>query len=498
MVASLLAVLASGIEDDRIAFRRTLYPFHKTWVKAGRFTTRWERLDFENTPSFGQTGFVRLLRKGHLITRLFLVSTMPDIYTVQARALAAARAAAVTRAYPQFGWTNSLGHALVSQLTLDIAGSRIETIDSRLLEILDEFHTPLEKVPVMNELIRRKDSGFSETSFQGNAVSSETVITPLPFWFTRGDTGCALPIDAISADEVRVGITFRPIQGLYYTATPSQSGSGQDVGTSLWPLLGSSFYADPSFNTPLSDSFGAIKMPLVLPLGECYVLAEYVYLDQNEANRFRLADLQVPIVQHYAMNPHDTQSLSTARIRLDIPNPCRDIFFMCQPYSAPSYNAHFLATRDLTGNINQRPNGTPWWPDAVGLSASQPALYLRPAFALSDSEPLLGYELSYQGSLVRYRTEAPSLFRSILPSYEQRKSPWVNRYYYNLPLAIQNGFTPFTRPLSEGNLDKVTQKDLVLAFRDNQGVYPRLTVYCYAETYNILRVYGGRAATMYA
>jgi hypothetical protein len=498
MVASLLAVLASGIQDDRIAFRRTLYPFHKTWVKAGRFTTRWERLDFENTPSFGQTGFVRLLRKGHLITRLFLVSTMPDIHTVQARAKAVA-----SPAYPQFGWTNSLGHALVSQLTLDIAGSRVETIDSRLLEILDEFHTPLEKVPVMNDLIRRKDNGFTETSFQGNAVG-ETVITPLPFWFSRGDTGCALPIDAISADEVRVGITFRPIQGLYYTATPSNTGSGQDVGTSLWPLLGSSFYAsDPSLSPlppSLEDAYGPIKMPLVLPLGDCYVLAEYVYLDQNEANRFRLADLQVPIVQHYAMNPHDTQSLSSARIRLDIPNPCRDIFFMCQPYSAPTYNAHFLATRRMTGNINQLPHTgqTPWWPDAVGLSASQPALYLRPAFSLSDSEPLLGYELDYQGSLVRYRTEAPSLFRSVLPSYEQRKSPWVNRYYYNLPLAIQNGFTPFTRPLSEGNLDKVTQKDLVLAFRGDQGIFPRLTVYCYAETYNVLRVYGGRAALMFA
>ena len=159
-----------------------------------------------------------------------------------------------------------------------------------------------------------------------------------------------------------------------------------------------------------------------------------------------------------------------------------------------------MATRGLTGNINQLPHTgqTPWWPDAVGLSASQPALYLRPAFALSDSEPLLGYELDYQGSLVRYRTEAPSLFRSVLPSYEQRKSPWVNRYYYNLPLAIQNGFTPFTRPLSEGNLDKVTQKDLVLLFRGDQGVFPRLTVYCYAETYNILRVYGGRAALLYA
>lgn len=529
MVASLLKVIASGIQDERLAFKSTLYPFQKVWIKAGRFATRWERLDFENVPTFGTTGFFRILRKGHLVTRLFLVATMPDIYTIQAHATAANH---LQQVYPQFGWTNSLGHALVSRLTLDIAASRVETLDSRLLEMLDEFHTPLEKVPVINELIKRKDAGFNETSFgwpQGDALVTsiaaiaaatanstplplpyqETVTVPLPFWFTRGDSGCALPIDAMSMDEVRVGITFRDISGLYYTPTQVPQTTAED-GVSLYPMPGSKFYAQDPIQTPnqtpIADARGTpIQLPISLPLGDCYIMAEYVYLDQNEANRFRLADLQVPVVQHYAVNPHDTRGLQSAQIRLDIPNPTRDIFFMCNPYFAPSYNAHFLATRDMTGTSTTTPDNTqyPWWPDAVGLYANRPSVFMRPAFQLSDSEPISGYELRYQGSLVRYRTEAPALFRSIVPSHEQRKSPWVNRYYYNFPLAIQNGFTPFSRPNSEANLDKITTRDLILQFRAPYGNISglnvgRFTVYVYAETYNMLRVYGGRAGLMFA
>jgi hypothetical protein len=526
MVASLLKVIASGLQDERLSFKNTMYPFHKLWVKAGRFATRWERLDFENTPMFGNTGFFRILRKGHLVTRLYLVATMPDIYTIQAQAHAKAVALGGQRAYPRFGWTNSLGHALVSRLTLDIAASRVETLDSRLLEMLDEFHTPLEKVPVINELIKRKDSGFTETSFgwpQGAARTAslaaiqsggqppyqEKVIVPLPFWFTRGDTGCALPIDAISMDEIRVGVTFRDINGLYYTPTQVPPTTDDD-GVSLYPMPGSKFYAQNPTQTPnqtpLTSASGApIQLPISLPLGDCHIMAEYVYLDQNEANRFRLADLQVPIIQHYAMNPYDTRGLQSAQIRLDIPNPTRDLYFMCNPYFAPSYNAHFLATRDLTGTQNTSPTNSqyPWWPDAVGLYANRPSTYMRPAFQLSDSEPISGYELRYQGSLVRYRTEAPALFRSIVPSYEQRKSPWVNRYYYNLPLAIQNGFTPFSRPMGEANLDKITNRDLILQFRTPYGNTSglnvgRFTVYTYAETYNMLRIYGGRAGVMFS
>ena len=514
MVASLLKVISSGIQDERLDFKQTLYPFTKIWIKAGRFTTQWGRLDFENVPTFGNTAYFRILRKGHLVTRLFLVATMPDIWSAQNAAQLAEPSATI---YPKFGWTNSLGHSLVEQLTLDIAAARVETIDSRLLEILDEFHTPLEKVPVVNELIKRKDHGFTQqsfgwppTTFQKNPPLpyNETVVVPLPFWFTRGDFGCALPIDAIPMDEVRAGIRFRNLNGLYYTDTHVPNTS-LEPGTSLWPITGSNFYTtDPVINpgqVPIKNANGIpIQMPN-LQLGDCYILAEYVYLDQNEANRFRLSDLQIPVVQHYAMNPFQTRGLPTARISLNIPNPTRDIFFMLNREEAPSYNAYFLGTRDLTGNINTLPNGskTPWWPDAIGLYAQSPAGYLRPGFALSDSEPITGYEVNYEGQLVRFRTQGPALFRSIIPSYEQRKTPWVNRYYYNFPLGIQNGFTPFSQPQGEANLDKIVNRELVLQLRHKREyvagtIVPSYTVYVYAETYNILRVYGGRAATLFA
>jgi len=172
---------------------------------------------------------------------------------------------------------------------------------------------------------------------------------------------------------------------------------------------------------------------------------------------------------------------------LDIPNPTRDLFFMCAPAGASSYNAHFLATNELT-----KTDQVPWWPDAI-LETT----YIRPAFVTSDSEPITGLELNYQG-LVRFRTEAPALFRSIVPSFEQRKSPWVNRYYYNIPLGIENGKTPFSRPQGEANLDKMTHRELVVTFKGNGTAVNSFTVYIYAETYNILRVYGGRAGCMFA
>ena len=519
MVASLLRILCSGIQDERLAFKATMYPFHRVWNRAGRFTTQWTRLDFDNVPAFGQTGIFRITRKGHLVTRLLLVAEMPDIWSAQRRASVANGSVA----YPRFGWTNSLGHALIGGLTLDIGGSRVESLDGRLMEVLDEFYTPMEKLGAANEWLCRRDTGFTDQSWgwppNESMIGSgqgykERVVVPLPFWFSRGDIGCALPVDAIGTDEIRCGITFRSVGGLYFTGTQPVGQASEAEGSGLWPMEGSRFYtADPVLQpgvlgSPLTDANGIIQMPTGagLGLGDCYIMAEYVYLDQNEANRFRLADLQVPVVQHYTMPAYDTRGLLTARIPVQAPNPTRAIMFSCQPWEAGAYNAHFLATRDMTGTVNTFPNGSvyPWWPDAIGLPRNGlPSNEMRPGFALSDSEPVAGYALEYQGSLTRYRTEGCSLFRSVIPSYEMRKSPWVNRYYYYLPFGVQNGWTPFSQPRGEANLDKMTKRELVLQFRPRYGTTAgldvgRFQVRVYAETYNVLRVFGGRAGMLFA
>ena len=498
MVVALLRIIHTGIQDERLLPQKgnpvTRF-FEKVFLKAGRFTTQWSRLDFDTIPTFGSSATITLPREGHLITRLYLVTTMPDIAGPQ---LLAQKVAGFVG--PTYGWTNSLGHALINTATIDIGGARVEQITGQMLEVLDEFQTPLEKVTSVNNLIQRYDNGFNSTSI-GFAQRPTVVTTPLPFWFSKGDPGVALPIDAINSDAVRLTVTFAPLNSLYVCSNQVDlSKVKTDVaGQAYMPLVGATFYktgSTPVYGIGNVDAIPGITIP-TLTLGDTYIMAEYVYLDKPEANKFRISDIQYPIVQHYAIDPHDSYGQPKMTVLLRIPNPCRDLYFFAQRYEAPWYNAPFLATRDLSGFDCKT---APWWPDASGLNALTLG-ELVPAFSYRESEPLQQVGLIYEGKLIRY-SNTPSVFRSLIPSYEQRKSPWVNRYYYNMTFGLQNGFTPPSIVTGEANLDKIERLELQIDFAPFRGSLnptnvPRYRVFVFAETYSILRIYGGRAGILF-
>jgi hypothetical protein len=520
MVASLLKIISTGMQDERLQPPKgqpSIDSLVTVIVKAGRFGTAWARIEFDSKADFGKISIARLPVQGELIARVFLVVQMPDIQTPQLTAQKA-KVNGQTPSFigPHFGWTNSLGHTLVNQAQIHIGGVLSDTIPGQLMEIIDEFQTPLEKTVESSRQLLRKDNGFTDTSF-GLGTTSEQVVVNLPFWFSRGDPGCYLPIDALNIDEVRLTINFNPITNLFYTQSRQIDGSGNQIqtntaGGSLWPILGSKFYYSDTAGTavPGLEPVRApgqkvtayptsFTMPSQLSMTDAYLLVEYIYLDKPEANRFRIADIQVPVVQHYAIDPYDNQNTPYARIPLIIPNPTRDIFFYCQKYEGPGYNAPFLGTRDLSDNLTPF---APWWPDALGLNEQ---IYgsLQPGFSTRHSEPLRWIALEYSETLTRYSTENVALFRSFLPSIEQRKAPWVNRYFYNIPFGLQNGFTPFSMPMGQANLDKILRLQLTLGFHGISGTITdncvnRYIIYVYAETYNILRIYGGRAGMMFA
>lgn len=524
--AGLLKILHSGLQDERLLPPKgqpQLAEFQKTYVKGGRFTTEWSRVDFDNRPAFGQTAKATLPRRGHLITRAYLVATMPDLALPQEEARSWCETNSKSFAGPTFGWTNSLGHALVNQAQVLIGASPIDTIDGRLMEILDEFGTPLEKLTVMNRLIRRKDSGFTPKTY-GASLKEGTVdvIVPLPFWFNRGDPSAALPIDAIGTDQVQIGITFNTVANLYVTTSRSKNAAGQltqpVMENSPFYYLDASGTAISGLNGNPDKSVVVSKIPtksgkpteltmqssFVLP--EAYLLLEYVYIDRPEANRIRLGDLNYPIVQHYAITPFNTKGIPTANIPMRIPNPTRDLYIYVHRTDADLLNAPFLATRDLSGlpviDISGVGPVAPWWPDASGLNTKQ-FLPLVPAYSALESEPVATLSLHYEGRIVRYATDAPAYFRSILPSFEKVKTPWHNKYIYNLPFGTQHHRTGITNPMGHANLDKINSIELALTFNPFRGTLrssdvPAYTVYVYAETYNILKVYGGRAGLLFA
>ena len=483
--ASLLNLVYSGLQEDRLLPPKgipKIDTFQKVFRKTGRFTTEWFRLNFDGRASFGTTARATLPRRGHLITRAFLVTVMPDISTVQASAVAQAPAGSIVS--PSFGWTNSIGHALVQQTQVTIAGEPIDTMDGRLLEVLDEFHTPLEKVTTVNRMIGRHDSGFTAKS-NGYSTRNQEVITPLPFWFMRGDPSAALPIDAISLDSVQIGVTFSPLASLYVSDTLAAGNAG------YVPLTGTTF----TYTTGTSVVASSVQTANSYDIVDSYILLEYVYLDKPEANRIRLANITYPIVQHYAVTPFQTAGATSAKIPMRIPNLARELYFMAHRPEADAFNAPFLATRDLG------PSTGVWWPDAQGLSTKTFAP-LIPAYSRLDSEPITSVSLVYEGFLVRYATDMPALFRSILPGMEQRKTPWHNKYYYHIPFGTQHEQFGITNAMGHANLDKIQRVELNMNFKPFRGSLrttdvPTYTIYCWAETYGLLRVYGGRAGLLF-
>lgn len=528
MVVSLLKVLNSGLQDERLLSQRgnpSIDAVLKTYVRAGRFTTEWYKIDFDSQPAFGQTARITLPRRGHLITRLYLITTMPDIATPQQQAIStvASMTNGASYAGPYFGWTNSLGHALLTEASLEIGGNVVSRLDGRLLEVLDEFRTPLEKVPIMNRLLPRADNGFSATSFGFSTAAGRPTVatTPLPFWFTTGESASALPIDAISRDSVSISFKFNTLDKLYVASdmtsggirslsSPTTAQSNISTTRIIYDECGIpianqqfTFYSTVITGNTIQPSsiftIPGMGMPAqqMLSMGPAYLMAEYVYLDSPEANRFRLGDLTIPITQFYKQMEYDTKGLAQIRIPLRVPNPTRNLFFYAHRQDAEQYNAPFLATRELTAPQSS----TLWWPNARGLGSSR-LTTLLPAFATADSEPLTSIQLLYEGKLVRYASHTPAFFRSLLPSIDQVKSPWHNRYFYTLPFGTQDRMFGPTEPLGAANLDKITRIELQLQFSPERGSLnttqvPRYTVYSWAESMNILRIYGGRAGLLF-
>ena len=506
MVASLLRLLHSGPQDDRLKIKLKGNPEVKTfqWVLngTGRLTTQWQRLDFLRVPDLNQTAVCRIPVKGELLKSLYLVVNLPDIATIQLQARANAGFAG-----PTYGWTNSIGHALIQSVTCEIGGNRMEQLDGRLLEILDEFNTPLEKVLTKNAMIKRVQNGYTSQSIGWDSTPTQCVI-PLPFWFNRGDLASALPIDALNIDPVQVTVNFRPIQSLITSDSYVPNPADPTVEGSQWfPIQGSPFYKyDPNGSVVPGIGSGqkvslihGVTMPVKLSLGDTYFIAEYVYIDKPEANRFRINNLQYSISQHNTISPANTYGFPRIAIPMEIQNPVRHIYFYANRVEAAGYNAFFLGTRDLSG----AGTSVPWWPNCSGLSYTVGEL--QPGFLKRDSEPFTSIELVYEGDYSRYSTENCALFRSILPSLEEKKSPWHNRFMYTIPMGIQSGNYPSSSPLGEANWSRLQKKELRLGLRSlNPGInmvstnrFPRFFIYSWVETYNILKIYGGRATLLF-
>ena len=527
--ATNLTLVSSGLADARLQPPKgnpRLEQFVNVVQKTTRWAAQWNRVDFDGSPEFGQRASITLPRRGELISGFTLCVTMPDIYTTQLAAIQAAGGTSWenpgTFFGPTYGWTNSLGHALIDRIELEIGGVIVETLDSRLLEILDELYEPLDSAVTKNTMIKRAPSGFGPRTWL--TPEPLTVQVPIPFWFSRpGATTHALPLDALKADIVRVHVTFRPIEQLYYTdarvdtRTVGYRAGVDGAAGGMWGLQSGRFWrANPAADTmvyrmktdmPASGMRGelipGITMPPRLRMEDAFALVEYISLEEYEALMFRSSELTYHVEQHMIVPVQQTHGLAEVRVPLPYVNPVKELLWAFQRPEAETYNAWFLFSRDLAAlkpaaDKETNPCCTPWWSDATLTPLAGNRYQIQPAFAGAYSEPLESATL-YYGSYERFFQYGGSFFRTVVPAQSYVKSAVHDKYVYAYNFGARPEFGKYG-PSGAANWDKIPYKELymIMARGRNNALPPAMNAYVYVTFWNVFKVFGGRGGMLFS
>lgn len=230
MVGGILQFIHRGPQDIYLTNNPEVTFFKSVFKRHTNFACESVEEFFGQTPSFGKKVKCKLSKKYDLISGLTLLVSLPSLNDCDVNILdlqqqhydqntcnCVCKNCLTEKCKNQkiFGWTNSIGHALIEHYTIEINGIEIDKQYGEWLEIWSELALTNEKKALYNEMIGRVDA----PNFTVNTHSDKLdLMIPLNFWFCR-HIGLALPVISLYNSDIEIGIKFRSFDGCWVTNT---------------------------------------------------------------------------------------------------------------------------------------------------------------------------------------------------------------------------------------------------------------------------------------
>ena len=431
MGGGLMQLVAYGAQDVFLTGKPEISFFKVVYRRHTNFAVESIQQTLNGTTGWGNRLTSTISRNGDLITNMCLEVTLPT------------GSSGGTSPY-----VNSIGHALIEYIELEIGGQRIDKHYGEYLEILHELTCPEEKLSGFSEMIGKRSSYHTDGATDGPALRNDKLYIPLQFFFCR-NPGLALPLIALQYHEVKLNIKFRESAGVVRTGgTPGD-------------------------------------------LTDVKLFVDYVYLDSTERRRFAQMQHEYLIEQLQHTGPAKANDNTQ---RLNFNHPVKELLWVFRKDS--STNTEVL-------NFNHEGGG--YYPfKAVNTGATTTALtpiqvsgagdYYQPTEGdlTKSTEWFQTMKLQLNGH-DRFTERDASYFRLVQPMQHHTRVPSKPVYLYSFALNPEahqpSGSCNFSR------LDNVSMKftDLPSASRSNGD-----ELLVYAVNYNVLRIMSGMGGLAYS
>ena len=433
MGGGLMQLVAYGAQDVFLTGKPEISFFKVVYRRHTNFAMESIQQTLNGTTKFGNRLTSTVSRNGDLITNMWLEVDVP---------LPDGSSKSTTNEY-----VNSLGHALIEYVELEIGGQRIDKHYGEYLEILSELTMPEEKRRAFNIMIGRREHYDIEcnriddatTATAGDvALTSTKLYIPLQFFFCR-NPGLALPLIALQYHEVKINLKLRDAALLL-------NRSGRTISN------------DPT-----------VKL---------YV--DYVYLDTTERRRFAQMQHEYLIEQLQHTGP---MKASDTTQRLNFNHPVKELIWVFR--------------RDKAEVVNFNVAGEGLYPvtSALDSSTTTEIVDISEDSAL-DLDNFSKMKLQLNGHDRFSERDAP-YFKFVQPYQHHTRVPLKQPIYcYSFALNPEahqpSGTCNFSR------LDNVSMKFTHVESTASHKLGSSDELLVYAINYNVLRIVSGMGGLSYS
>lgn len=303
MPGAQLQLVSVGRQDQFLIGNPQMTFWKQIYRRYTNFAVESIPIVFDGGPNFSKRLVATIPHTGDLLSRLYLEIQVPAPYNGSTY---------------DVSWVNSLGHALIEEVSIEIDDKEYDKQTGEFMEAWSNLTVSSSKRLGFNTMIGRVGA-FSETSMPG----ALTLHIPLYFWFCR-NPGTALPLVAMQSSTVRINLKLRSFAELRYT-----------------PLMA-------------TQANASLAIPSV-NMTSCIMWANYVFLSVEEKRRFVANPHEYLIEQtQNVLNNPVTASSPVANIPLNIHHPVTEIMWLIR-------QDRMLETNELFnyGNIRIDETGEP-------------------------------------------------------------------------------------------------------------------------------------------
>jgi len=410
----LLQLVANGKQDVFLTGNPQVTWFKMVYRRYTNFSIESSSIPFDTQPDFGRRLTCLLPKKGDLLGPLWLEITLPALIDSQTG--------------QPLSYTNSIGHALLQELTFEIGEQEIDRQTGEWMELWSNYVVTTDKQDAWNLMIG-KVQGASQGNDRPEMVGLYGPLTlqvPLRFWFCK-NPGMYLPLLALQYHPVRLNITLRPLNKLFLIDNPTRKPSDQTAN------------------------------PVSITSMQLY--GDYIHLDLEERRRFVSNTHEYLIEQvQYTSSYAIESNAQTIQIPMEFNNPLRELYWFIQ--------------RDASLNANQYFNYTNY---TVGETA--------PSFQNLITTALLRIE-GYDRFDIRmadyFRLSQPFQYHTVVP---------INDYVYSYSFCFRPEDIQPNGSMNASRLNTMTlQLELNTAVTPARGT---ANARIYALNHNILRIVDG-------